>query len=109
MTHTQSAGTPVMASVCGLMFVCLRFAQEVLYHLHLSWCEDAFVATVAEVGEGLQQASGVSYFLAEEVYGTLVAMVGVIEQGQAAEVALLAPFWARGAMGGSSGKAKYFF
>ena len=46
MTHTQSAGTPVMASVCGLMFVCLRFAQEVLYHLHLSWCEHSLAVAV---------------------------------------------------------------
>jgi hypothetical protein len=70
------------------------------YQLHLAGCEDAFVASVAEVGEGLEQATGFSDFLAEEVYGTLVAMVGVLEHGQAAEVALLAPWGARGAMGG---------
>ena len=64
---------------CLRIDVCsLRFAQEVLYHLHLSWCEDAFIASVAEVGEGLEQASGFFQFLAEEVYGTLVAMVGVV-------------------------------
>ena len=62
--------------------------------------EDAFVAMVAEVGEGLEQASGFFQFLAEEVHGTLVAMVGVVEHGQAAEVALLAPWGTRAAMGG---------
>ena len=59
--------------------LCLRFAKEVLYHLHLSWCEDAFIASVTEVQKGIIQASGVSDFLAEEVYGTLVATVGVVE------------------------------
>jgi hypothetical protein len=69
------------------------------YHLHLARCEGAFIAMVAEVGEGLEQASGLSDFLAEEVYGTLVAAVRVVEHGQAAEVALSAPWGARGAMG----------
>ena len=55
---------------------------------------------VAEVGEGLEKATGFFQFLAEEVDGTLVAMVGVVEHGQAAEAALPAPWGARGAMGG---------
>jgi hypothetical protein len=45
----------------------------------LSGCEDAFIASVTEVQKGIIQASGVSDFLAEEVYGTLVATVGIVE------------------------------
>ncbi len=56
-----------------------RFSQELLYHLHLAGCEDAFIATVAYGLEGIQQASGFFQFLAEEVYGTLVAAVGIVE------------------------------
>ena len=37
------------------------------------------------------------------MHGTLVAAVGVVEEGQTAEVALLAPFGARDAMGGVGG------
>ena len=72
--YTQSAGTPVMASVCGLMFCSSRFAKELFYHLHLSWCEDALVASVTEVGEGLVYASGFSAFLAESLEGGFVVL-----------------------------------
>ena len=68
----------------------LRFAKIFLYHLHLSGCEDAFVASVADVLQGLEQAPGLAEFLAEEADGTLVAAVGVVEHGQAAEVAHVA-------------------
>jgi hypothetical protein len=61
------------------MFCSSRFAKVVLYHLHLSGCEDAFVAFVAHVLQDLQQAAGLADFLAEEVYGTLVATVGIVE------------------------------
>ena len=55
-----------------------RLPQEFLYHLHLSGCKDALVAFVAYVLQGLQEASCLAEFLAEEMYGSLVAVVGVV-------------------------------
>ena len=54
------------------------------------------VLSVAYTFEGIQQASGFFQFLAEEVHGTLVAAVGVVEEGQAAEVTTMSA----GAAGG---------
>ena len=51
-----------------------RFSQELLYHLHLAGCEDAFIATVTEVGEGLVYASGFSAFMAEGLEGGFVVL-----------------------------------
>lgn len=68
----------------------LRVPQELLYHLHLAGCKDALVAFVTHVLQGLKEASCLAEFLAEEVYGTLVAVVGVVEEGQAAEAAHVA-------------------
>ena len=51
-----------------------RFPQILLSHLHLSWCDDALVASVTEVGEGLVYASGFSDFLAEGVEGGFVVL-----------------------------------
>ena len=45
------------------------------------------VLSVAYTFEGIEEATGEAQFLAEEVDGSLVAAVGVVEHGQAAEVA----------------------
>ena len=58
------------------------------------------VLSVTHGFEGIEEAAGEAQFLAEEVYGTLVATVGVVEQGQAAEVALSVPWGARGIVWG---------
>ena len=48
--NTQSAGTSVMASVCGLMFLCSsRFAQVVFNNVQLAFVQDALVVLVADV------------------------------------------------------------
>ena len=51
-----------------------RLPQKLLYHLHLSGCKDALVASVTEVGEGLVYASGFSDFLAEGLGGGFVVL-----------------------------------
>jgi hypothetical protein len=77
-------------------FLFLGFAQEVFYHFQLPFVQHALVVLVAYILQGLEKASGLADFLAEEVYGTLVAMVGIVEQGQAAELALASSHAPRG-------------
>lgn len=48
--------------------------QELLYHLHHAWCEDAFIATVACGLEGFEKAAGFSQFLAEGLEGGFVVL-----------------------------------
>ena len=48
--------------------------QELLYHLHHAWCEDAFIAFVANVCEGFEKATGFSDFLAEGLEGGFVVL-----------------------------------
>ena len=57
----------------------LRFSQEVFYHADLPWCEDSLVFTVAYTFEGIEEATGEAQFLTEEVDGSLVAAVGIVE------------------------------
>ena len=61
----------------GLRGPLLRFAKEVLNYFQLAFVQDALAVLVAHVLQGLEEAAGLAEFLAEEVDGTLVAMVGV--------------------------------
>ena len=63
--------------------------------MHLAGCEDAFIATVAYGLEGIQQASGLAQFLAEEVDGSLISTVGIVEHGKEAEVSTMSAGAAR--------------
>ena len=69
-----------MTSVCGFLFY-LRFTQEFFYHLHLPWGQHSFVFTITHTFEGIEEATGEVQFLAEEVDGTRVATVGIVEEG----------------------------
>ena len=82
-----------MASVCGFSILCggggvcsLRFSQEVFYHLHLPWCQHSLILSIPYGFEGIEEASGLAQFLAEEVDGSLVRQMRVVEHGKAAEV-----------------------
>jgi hypothetical protein len=57
----------------------LRFSQELLNYFQLTFVQHALVVLVADIQKGLVQATGLAEFLAEEVYGTLVAAVGIVE------------------------------
>ena len=63
-----------------------RFSQILFYHLHLPWCEHSLVLSVTHSFEGLEEAAGEAQFLAEEVDGSLVRQMRIVEQGKAAEV-----------------------
>ena len=56
----------------------------------MSGGEDALVLPVADGFEGFGEAAGEFEFLAEEVDGALIAAVGVVEEGQEAELSTMA-------------------
>ena len=61
------------------LILSLRFPQVLFYHLHLPWGEHSLVFTVAYTFEGIEEATGEAQFLTEEVDGSLVAAVGIVE------------------------------
>ena len=57
------------------------------------------VFTVAHTFEGIEESSGEAQFLAEEVDGTLVGQMRVVEHGKVAEMSTMARGTARGVGG----------